>query len=109
MSKHEIDRIEVKSRGAGTVGDTAEEMPTKTGREKVDEIEVESKKSGSAAGKIPYETKVIPFQKYEIVVKLTSDGKFVGIQEVRINKDFRDYSQITHQKAFDYVDSYKPE
>jgi hypothetical protein len=44
------------------------------------------------------------FEKYDIVVKLTPDGKFVGIEEVRINKDFRSYRQQTPQAIFAHVD-----
>jgi hypothetical protein len=109
MSKNELDSIEVKSKRIGTVGETVEEMPPKTGREKINEIEVESKESGTVAGKVDYERKIIPFQKYEIVVDLTLDGKFIRIEEVRINKDFRDPAQTIRQKAFEYIDSYKPE
>lgn len=109
MSKHELDKIEVKSKRIGTVSGAIEEISTKIGRDKLDEIEVESKKIGTITGKVDYKRKVIPFQKYEIVVDLTSDGRFIGIEEVRINKDFRDYGQITRQKAFEYIDSYRPE
>jgi hypothetical protein len=47
---------------------------------------------------------VYPFEKFEIVVKITTDGKFVGIEEVRINKDFRSFSQMKSQKIFEHVD-----
>ncbi len=33
--------------------------------------------------------KLCNFDKYLILVKLTLDGKFVGIEEVAINEDFR--------------------
>jgi hypothetical protein len=34
-----------------------------------------------------------PFDRFEIVVELTEDGRFVGIQEVSIRKDFRSLAQ----------------
>lgn len=109
MSKQELDRLEVESRRIGTVGEVIEEIPTKTDKEKLDEVEVRSKKSGTVTGKVDYTRKVITFQKYEIVISLTPDEKFVGIEEVRIREDFRDYSQMIRQKAFEYIDSYQPE
>ena len=45
-----------------------------------------------------------PFEKYEIVVKLSPDRKFLGIDEVRINKDFRSYRQQTSQEVFATAD-----
>jgi hypothetical protein len=109
MSKHELDKIEVESKRSGTAGEVVEEKPTKTRKEKLDEVEVRSKESGTIAGKVDYTRKVIPFQQYDIVVDLTPDGKFIGIVEVRIRKDFREYDQKIRQKAFEYIDSYKPE
>lgn len=36
---------------------------------------------------------VYPFERYHITVKLTPNGRFLGIEEVSINRDFLDYSQ----------------
>jgi hypothetical protein len=44
------------------------------------------------------------FENYDIVVKLKPDGKFLGIEEVRINKDFRSYKNQTPQEIFTHVD-----
>jgi hypothetical protein len=109
MSKRELDKIEVESKRIGTVGEVIEEITDRTGKEKLDEVEVRSKKSGTETGKVDHTRKVIPFQKYEIVIDLTSDGKFIEIVEVRIKKDFRDYDQMIRQRAFEYIDSYQPE
>lgn len=78
---------------------------------KLDIIENKSKASGTGTSSTEQYTHIIyPFDnKYEIVVKLTLDGKFVGIEEVRIKEDFRSYNQRISQKAFEYIDSYKPE
>lgn len=56
-----------------------------------------------------YITRIYPFDKYEIVVKLTLDGRFIGIEGIRINKDFRSYEQRASQKVFSYIDDYEPE
>jgi hypothetical protein len=64
--------------------------------------------TGSTSAK-EYVTINYPFEKYEIIVKLTMDGRFVGIEEVRINKDFRSYKQSIPQKIFRDIDEYKPE
>jgi hypothetical protein len=56
-----------------------------------------------------YVTLKYPFEKYVITVKLTSDGRFVGIEEVVINKDFRSYKQSIPQKIFRDIDKYEPE
>ena len=109
MSKSELDKIKENSRLFGTDCENTEQIPQKTGKEKLDEIEIKSKKSGTMAGKNNYEKKTVLFEKYEIIVELTSDGKFIGIEEVRINKDFRDYAHRIRHKAFEYIDSYKPE
>jgi hypothetical protein len=58
------------------------------------------------------ETKHIryPFGKYEIVVELTGDDKFLGIVEVGVNKDFRSHAQrIASTKVLDVEEYYKDE
>jgi hypothetical protein len=52
---------------------------------------------------------VYPFEMYEIVVKLALDGKFVGIEEVRIRKDFRSYKNKTPQRIFAQIDEFPSE
>lgn len=47
---------------------------------------------------------IYPFDKYEIVVKLTLDRKFIGIEEVRLNKDFRSFKQQNAQESFARMD-----
>jgi hypothetical protein len=49
------------------------------------------------------------FEQYDIDIKLTPDGRFLGIEEVRINKDFRSYKQQTPQKIFTQVDELPPD
>ena len=53
---------------------------------------------------------VYPFGKYEITVELTSTNQFVGIIEVKVNKDFRSYSQrLASTKVHDVEEYYKDE
>jgi hypothetical protein len=68
------------------------------------------KREDRGTGSTPkeYVTRIYPFDKYIIVVKLTVDGRFVGIEEVRVNKDFRSFQQRA-QERFEYVDEYEPE
>lgn len=72
----------------------------------------EHKDSGTGSHKFAtesYITRICPFKQYLIIVKLTTDGRFVGIEEVRVNKDFRSYKQKISQKIHRYVDEYEPE
>ena len=74
--------------------------------------EYEGKSKGIGTGSISttdYVKLVYLFERYEILVKLTSDGRFVGIEEVRVDKDFRSYKQVAPQKVFEYIDEYEPE
>jgi uncharacterized membrane protein len=49
-----------------------------------------------------------PFGKYNVTVKVSKDQKFVGISEIRINKDFRSYRQKLMPKGYhDVEDFYK--
>ena len=53
--------------------------------------------------------KIVPFNQYLIVVRLTDDGRFIGIEEIRINKDFRSFNQKISQRIIHFIDEYKPE
>ena len=64
---------------------------------------------GTGRDSLEYTTVVYPFEMFEIVVKLTLDGKFVGIEEVRINKDFRSYKNQTPQRIVAHVDEFPSE
>lgn len=59
---------------------------------------------GTGSDSSEHRTIVYPFGMFEIVVKLTLDGKFVSIEEVRINRDFRSYRNQTPQRIFSDVD-----
>ena len=47
-----------------------------------------------------------PFGKYNVTVKVSKDQKFVGISEIRINKDFRSYKQKLVPKGFHDVEDF---
>lgn len=50
------------------------------------------------------------FGKYEIMVELTLDDKFLGITQVKLNKDFRTFSQkISRKTVHDVEEYYKDE
>jgi len=46
------------------------------------------------------------FGKYEIMVELTLDDKFLGITQVKLNKDFRTFSQKISRKVVHDVEEY---
>ena len=49
-----------------------------------------------------------PFDRYEVTVALTLDEKFIGVIEVKVNKDFRSYEQrITKKGYLDVGDIYE--
>jgi hypothetical protein len=51
-----------------------------------------------------------PFEKYEIKVLVDSYGKFIGINEIKINKDFRSLKQKIESTGYiDVEDLYKEE
>lgn len=44
------------------------------------------------------------FEKYSILVKLTLDGRFVGIDEVTINEDFRSLKERKTRGIYEDLD-----
>ena len=66
------------------------------------------KNQGTGGRAIPkdYKEIVYPFGKYEITVRLSLNNEFVGISEVKINKDFLSYKQKISSKGFHDVDEF---
>jgi len=62
--------------------------------------------TGSHDTPMDYKIIVYPFDKYEIVVKVSHDNKFIEILEVRINKDFRSYKQKIASQDFHDVEEF---
>ena len=52
-----------------------------------------------------YKTIVYPFGKYQITIKLSLNNEFIGILEVKVNKDFLSYRQNI-SKGFHDVDEF---
>lgn len=46
------------------------------------------------------------FQNYEILVRLTQDGQFLSIDEVRVADNNRVFRQNVVKKEFSYIDEY---
>jgi len=54
----------------------------------------ESTSTGSHADEAgPFKIVTYPFDRYEVKVQLTAANVFVGIVEIRVNKDFLSYAQ----------------
>lgn len=64
---------------------------------------------GTGSDSTEYKTIIYPFAMFEIIVKLTLDGKFVSIEGIRINKDFRSYKNQTPQRIFADIDEFPSE
>jgi hypothetical protein len=54
-----------------------------------------------------YKTVIIPFNKYEVKVKLTLDNAFVGIEEISINESFIKFQQEAPKGYHDVDEFYK--
>ena len=69
------------------------------------------KKAGTGSHDVPenYKTIIYPFDKYQIKIKVTPNNEFIGITEVKINKDFLSYKQKTSIKGYHDVDKFYPE
>ena len=53
-------------------------------------------------------TVVVPYLNYEIVVRLTEDDRFIGVEELRIKKDFLSQAQrIANTGVFDVDEFYQ--
>ena len=68
----------------------------------------ELKNQGTGAHKESSRHKIIvyPFDKYQIKVKLTPANEFVGITEVKINKEFLSHKEKITRQGFHDVDEF---
>lgn len=69
------------------------------------------KKEGTGNHKMPeeleeYKEIIYPFDKYEIKVKLSLTNGFIGIVEVKVNKDFLSHKQKITSKGFHDVEEF---
>lgn len=69
------------------------------------------KNKGTGGHEEPDDYKIIdyPFDRYQIKVKLTPTNEFIGIIEVKINKDFLSHKQKITSQGFHDVDEFYPE
>lgn len=69
------------------------------------------KKEGTGSHEVSenYKTIIYPFDKYQIKIKVTPNNEFIGITEVKINKDFLSYRQKMSIKGYHDVDKFYPE
>ena len=66
----------------------------------------EDQPTGTKAATQGYKTVVYPFDRYEITVKLTIDNKFVGIEQVALNRDFLSHKQKVSSVGSHEVEEY---
>ena len=68
----------------------------------------ELKNQGTGTHDEPNDHKIIvyPFDKYQIKVKLTPANEFIGIIEVKINKEFLSHKQKITRQGFHDVDEF---
>jgi predicted component of type VI protein secretion system len=62
--------------------------------------------TGSHEALDEYKIVLYPFDKYQIKIKLTRSNEFIGIVEVKVNKDFLSYKQKTTLRGFHDVDEF---
>lgn len=69
------------------------------------------KKEGTGSHEVSenYKTIIYPFDKYQIKIKVTPNNEFIGITEVKINKDFLSYRQKMSIKGYHDVHKFYPE
>jgi hypothetical protein len=53
-----------------------------------------------------YKLVVYPFGRYLITIKLSLNNEFIGIEEVKVNKDFLSYKQKIPSKGFHDVEEF---
>lgn len=75
-----------------------------TNNENFSYAEISKQGTGSREEHVDYKIIVYPFDKFLISVKLTPDGRFIGIVQVQVNKEFLSYQQKTTPKGFHDVD-----
>lgn len=66
------------------------------------------KNQGTGSHEEPDDYKIVvyPFDKYQIKVKLTTSNEFIGITEVKINKEFLSHKQKVASQGFHDVDEF---
>jgi hypothetical protein len=65
--------------------------------------------TGSHETRVNYKLVVYPFDRYLITVKLDQEDRFVGIEEVKLRKDFLSYRQKMPDRGFHDVEEFYKE
>lgn len=71
---------------------------------KLDYSDLSQQGTGSHEVNEEYKIVTYPFDKYEIKVKLTLSDEFVGITEVKVNKEFLSHKQKAVSSGFHDVE-----
>jgi hypothetical protein len=70
-------------------------------------IIIKEPSTGSHGDTKDYKIVICPFDQYEVLIKLTLSNEFLGIVEIKVNKDFLSYQQrIASQGHIDVNDEY---
>jgi len=91
-----------------------EPVPSGTGaileEYRVEDIKKEPILTGTGAIlKEEYRVEDIKFEQYVITIRLSPENKFLGIHQIAIDKDFRDYKNYIAQKITFRIEEYQPE
>lgn len=70
---------------------------------------VNSDVTGDQAGDEDSYVIICPIGKYQVSVRLTADGHFLGIVEVQINKSFIDFKRLSTSGEYHDVDKFYKE
>jgi hypothetical protein len=70
---------------------------------------VNSGATGEHEGMEDFKIVICPIGKYEVVVRLTADGHFLGVDEVRVNKSFIDYTRLSTSGDYHDIDEFYKE
>ena len=65
--------------------------------------------TGPIPGQEEQTTQIVPYDRYEIVVRLTRSGRFLGIAELRVKKDFLSPGQRVANSGYLDVDEFYQE
>jgi len=63
---------------------------------------------GTGSHDLEYKIILYDFDKYQVKIKLTSSNEFIGILEIKINKEFLSYKQKITSRGFHDVDKFYP-
>lgn len=69
----------------------------------------EKEETGGHEAQEEHKIIVYPFDRYQIKIELTSNNEFVGITEVKLNKDFLSYKQKISTQGFHDVEEFYKE